>query len=48
VERLNRCYMLVLPVRDATSLTGNAAVSEALNRLPRAMRRSLTWDRGSR
>jgi transposase, IS30 family len=45
VERHSR-YLLVLPIKDATSGTVITAVAEAFARLPAPMRRSLTWDRG--
>ena len=45
VERLSR-YLLVLPIKDATSETVITAVAEAFSRLPNTMRKTLTWDRG--
>ena len=45
VERHSR-YLLVLPIKDATSGTVITAVAQAFARLPDTMRKSLTWDRG--
>jgi IS30 family transposase len=45
VERHSR-YLLVLPIKDATSGTVITAVAQAFARLPDTMRNSLTWDRG--
>lgn len=45
VERHSR-YLLVLPLRDATTATVVTAVIAAFQQLPPAMARSLTWDRG--
>ena len=45
VERHSR-YLLVLPLRDATTRTVVAAVTAAFQQLPPTMGRSLTWDRG--
>ena len=45
VERRSR-YLLVLPVRDATTATVVATVITACQQLPVGMARSLTWDRG--
>ena len=46
VERHSR-YLLVLPVKDATSGTVITAVAKAFARLPETMRKTLTWDRGT-
>jgi transposase, IS30 family len=45
VERHSR-YLLVLPLRDATTRTVVAAVTVAFKQLPPTMGRSLIWDRG--
>jgi IS30 family transposase len=46
VERHSR-YLMVLPVKDATSGTVITAVAKAFARLPGPLRKTLTWDRGS-
>jgi transposase, IS30 family len=46
VERHSR-YLLVLPVKDATSGTVIIALAKAFARLPETMRKTLTWDRGT-
>jgi hypothetical protein len=45
VERYSR-YLLVLPIKNATTGTVITAVAEAFARLPDTMRTTLTWDRG--
>jgi IS30 family transposase len=46
VERRSRYLMLVkLPGKDTQTVT--RAVAKAIRRLPRELRRSLTWDRGT-